>query len=117
MVQGLTAELEVYVSGFPEPTERHLTWYRPDGSEIMSSDQGVSFQDSGRRMILSNVQASQTGLYECDVLISASPYMGASTTIQLNVYGECEHVTVCIYHSLPGKCPDTYLFWRNHQRV
>ena len=110
MVQGLTAELEVYVSGYPVPTESSMYWYRPDRSEIMSSDQGVSFQDSGRRMILSNVQASQTGLYECEVVISSSPYMGASTTIQLNVYGEyvcTSHCVYILYSSLPGKRPDT----------
>ena len=91
VVQGLTAELEVYVSGYPVPTESHMYWYRPDRSEITSTDQGVSFQNSGRRMILSNVQLSQAGLYECEVVISTSPYMGTLTTIQLNVYGEYVH--------------------------
>ena len=109
VVQGLTAELEVYVSGYPVPDESQINWYCPDDSEIVSSDQGVSFQDGGRRMILSNVQASQAGLYECEVVINLSPFMGASTTIQLNVYGEYVHLTVCVmYHSLPGKHPDTF---------
>lgn len=85
VVQGLTAELKVYVSGYPVPTESQITWQRPDQSVIMSSDQGVSFQDGGRRMILSNVQANQAGLYECTVTVLA---MSASVKIQLNVYGE-----------------------------
>ena len=88
VVQGLTAELEVYVSGYPIPTESRMTWYRPDFTILTSSDQGVSFQDGGRRMILSNVQVSQAGLYECEVVITLSPRMDAFTMIQLNVYGE-----------------------------
>ena len=99
MVQGLTAELEVYVSGYPVPAEHHMSWYRisSDGSksEIMSSDQGVSFQDSSRRMILSNVQASQAGLYECHVDISFAPPMYASTGILLNVFGESVYTCTC----------------------
>lgn len=88
VVQGLTAELEVYASGYPVPTESRIMWFRPDFSEIMSSDQGVSFQDGRRRMILSNVQVSQAGQYECEVVISYSPRMNAFTTIQLDVFGE-----------------------------
>ena len=85
VVQGLTVEMEVYVSGYPVPTESQITWQRPDQSVIMSSDQGVSFQEGSKRMILSNVQADQAGLYECTVTVQT---MSASVKIQLNVYGE-----------------------------
>ena len=85
VVQGLTVELEVYVSGYPVPTESQIRWQRPDQSIIMSSDQGVSFQAGGKRMILSNVQADQAGLYECIVTVLT---MSAFVKIQLNVYGE-----------------------------
>ena len=87
VLQGLTVELEVYVSGNPMPTSSQITWYRPDQSEI-SSDTGVVFQDGGRRLILSNVQPHQGGVYECEVVVSFSPYMGAMTSILLEVYGE-----------------------------
>ena len=90
VVQGLIVELEVYASGFPTPTSSHITWYY-DNDEISDTDTGVAFQDSKRRLILSNVQPQQAGMYECDVVISVSPFLGASTSIQLNVYGEFIH--------------------------
>lgn len=86
VVQGLTAELEVYVSGYPVPTSSHITWYYPDGSEVSATDTGVEFQDGDRRLILSNVQSQQVGLYECVVLLSLVPYIGAHTTIELNIH-------------------------------
>jgi hypothetical protein len=90
VVQGLTVELEVYVSGNPTPTSSQITWYYldPDASEISNNDPGVAFQDGRRRLILSNVQPHQAGSYECTVVISPDPYMGAMTYIQLNVYGK-----------------------------
>ena len=89
VVQGLSVELEVYVSGYPLPTESGITWEHPDGTIIRNTDSGVSFQGGGRRLILSNVRQAQTGLYRCTVVISYSPYMGSTTYIQLDVYGEC----------------------------
>ena len=88
VVQGLTVELEVYVSGYPTPVGSGITWQRPDQSVIMDTDEGVVFQDGRRRMILSNVQPEQAGLYTCIVVVSISPYLGATTGIQLDVYGE-----------------------------
>ena len=88
VVQGLTVELEVYVSGYPVPTSSHITWYYPNGDEVSDTDTGVEFQDSSKRLILSNVQPQQAGLYECDVILSVSPFLGASTSIMLNVYGK-----------------------------
>ena len=88
VVQGLAVELEVYVSGYPIPTSSQITWHDPSGDEISDSDPGVEFQDGGRRLILSDVQAHQAGLYDCTVVLSSVPYMGAMTSIQLNVYGK-----------------------------
>lgn len=88
VLQGLTVELEVYVSGNPTPTSSQITWYRPDQSVISNSDTGVVFQDGGRRLILSNVQPHQAGVYECEVVVSLDPYMVAVTSILLEVYGE-----------------------------
>ena len=88
VLQGLTVELEVYVSGDPTPTSSQIMWYHPDLSEISNSDTGVVFQDGRRRLILSNVQPQQAGMYECEAVISISPYMGAVTSILLEVYGE-----------------------------
>ena len=87
VIQGLTVQLEVYVSGYPVPTSSHITWYRPDETIISDTDTGVVFQDSKRRLILSIVQPQQAGSYECEVAISIFPYMGALTSIQLKVYG------------------------------
>ena len=91
VVQGLTVQLEVYTSGFPTPTSSHITWYRRDGAEVMDTHPDVTFRDSGRRLILSNVQPQQAGLYDCDVVLSLFPYMGATTSILLEVYGEFIH--------------------------
>jgi hypothetical protein len=88
VVQGLTVELEVYVSGYPTPTNSQISWYDPDHNEISDAHTGVGFQDGGRRLILSDVQPHQAGSYECSVVISPDPYMGATTYIQLNVYGK-----------------------------
>ena len=89
VVQGLTAQLEVYISGFPTPTSSHITWYDPSGTDITDTrPPGVTFQDSGRRVVLASVQPQQAGLYECTVVLSPVPYMGATTSILLEVYGE-----------------------------
>ena len=87
VLQGETAELEIYVSGFPFPTESSITWRRPNTSTIKSSDPGVTFQDKGRKLILTNVQANQAGLYQLSVIILYSPFMGSFTQIQLDVNG------------------------------
>ena len=88
VVQGLIVRLEVYISGFPTPTSSHVTWHRPDRTVIMNTDSGITFRDSKRRLILSNVQPHHAGSYECFVEISMDPYLGTSTSIQLEVYGE-----------------------------
>ena len=88
VLQGLTVELEVYVSGYPIPSSSQIMWYNPRGGEILDGDAGVQFQDGRRRLILSNVETQQAGLYECTVILSHDPYMGAMTYIQLDVYGK-----------------------------
>ena len=95
VVQGLSVELEVYVSGYPVPTSSQITWYYPNDTRISDTDTGVGFQDGGRRLILSNVQTQQAGLYDCTVVLSLAPYMGAMTSIQLNVYGKKNNHVAC----------------------
>lgn len=85
VIEGLSVGIEVYVSGYPEPTESQLIWQYPNGSVISSSDRGVMFQDRGRRLVLSNVQSDQSGVYQCTVNVGAS----VSTRIRLDVFGEC----------------------------
>ena len=87
VVQGLGVELEVYVSGYPVPTSSQITWSDPDGSELSDAIAGVDLQEGDRRLILSNVQTQQAGQYECTVVLSTNPYMGATAYVQLNVYG------------------------------
>ena len=85
VVQGLTVGLEVYRSGYPVPTRSDITWRLPDSSIVSENDPGVTLQDSGRRLILSNVQASQAGQYTCSVTVSQN---SASVVIRLEVVGE-----------------------------
>ena len=85
VVQGSTAALEVYVSGYPIPTSSQITWYYPNDNMVLDTDTGVEFQDTGRRLILSNVQPQQVGAYDCKVVLSD---MNATTTIELNVYSK-----------------------------
>ena len=88
--EGGTVELEVYLSGYPVPTESNITWWYPNGSTILNTDFGVMFQGEGRKLILSNVESEQSGSYQCSVITSTSPYMGTTTSIQLDAYyGEC----------------------------
>lgn len=88
VVEGLTVQLEVYVSGYPSPSSSRIRWYYPNGAQIADDDVGVRFLESKRRLVLSNVRSQQAGVYTCDVVISVIPYMGASTEILLEVYGE-----------------------------
>ena len=86
VVQGSSAVLEVYISGYPmQPTESQITWRRPEGYIIEASDQGVEFQEGHRRLVLSDIQPHQTGVY---VIRTHPLYGSASTHIQLNVYGK-----------------------------
>ena len=85
VVQGLTVGLEVYRSGYPVPTRSDITWRLPDSSIVSENDPGMTLQDSGRRLILSNVQASQAGQYTCSVTVSQN---SESVGIRLEVVGE-----------------------------
>lgn len=87
VMQGLTVELEVYVSGYPTPSGAQITWQRPNQSVIMDSDEGVEFQDDRGRLILSDVQPWQAGPYVCHVFVSLSPYQSSKVEIHLEVYG------------------------------
>lgn len=87
VVQGASAVLEVYVSGYPKPS---LIWHRPRGYIITNSDEGVEFQEDDRILLLSNLRSWEAGTYTCTaVLEPSSPHSPeASTKIELDVYGE-----------------------------
>ena len=95
VVQGSTVELEVYVSGYPIPTNSQITWYYPNDNVVLDTDTGAEFQDGGRRLKLSNVQPQHAGLYDCKVVLS---HMNASTKIELNVHSKYI-VSTCIRYS------------------
>ena len=89
ITQGLSTTLEVYISGYPPVRSTNVHWYRlnPTRQEITS---GATFHDSRRRMVLTDVQTSDTGMYLCEATI---PLIGitqlrASATIDLQVYGQ-----------------------------
>ena len=87
VVQHSTAELKVYVSGYPPPTPEQIMWYRPGNFEVTDSDEGVVFQEGRRSLVLSNLQPQQAGQYTCVVVLSRSPNRHASTQIQMDIYG------------------------------
>ena len=91
VTQGNSITLEVYISGYPTVRSTNIHWYRlnPMRQEVTS---GVTFQDSGRRMILRNVQPSAAGTYECEATIThiGSQILRGSARIQLEVYGKLE---------------------------
>ena len=84
--QGSSADLKVFVSGYPPPNGSHITWLRPDRSEIMESDEGVLFEDDRKSLALLNVHSHQAGLYTCRV--SLPPNISARADILMEVYGE-----------------------------
>jgi hypothetical protein len=86
VVEGSSAVLEVYVSGYPmQPTAAQITWYRPEGFEVAVSDQGVEFQEGHRKLVLSNLQPQQAGVYVCEV---ETQHSSARARTQLEVYGK-----------------------------
>ena len=97
VTQGNSITLEVYISGYP--TVRNVHWYHlnPTRQEVTS---GATFLDSGRRMILRNVQPSAAGTYECEATIPllGSQLLRGSARIQLQVYGKLE--SGCGYSTL-----------------
>ena len=88
VVQGSSAVLEVYISGYPLPTASQITWHRPEGYPVTASDEGVQFQEGHRRLVLSNLQPHQAGVYVCEVISSSPPHRRASTRIELDIYGK-----------------------------
>ena len=89
VTQGNSITLEVYISGYPTVRSTNVHWYHlnPTRQEVTS---GATFLDSGRRMILRNVQTSAAGTYECEATIPllGSQILGGSARIQLQVYGK-----------------------------
>lgn len=88
VVQDQSVALEVYVAGYPIPTESQITWYYPDNTPIVGSTaEEVKFERGRKKLILSDVQPDQAGLYSCQVEISLTPYLGAKTDVHLEVLG------------------------------
>ena len=81
-MEGSTATLQVYVSGYPLVTSNQIHWYRPNGTEILEGQ--ASFEDGRRTIVLSEVQSIDEGLYRCEVITN---YGNRSTLIRLDVYG------------------------------
>ena len=86
VLQGSSVELEVYVSGYPIPTELDITWKGPDFREISDSDDRVDFHDGHRRVTLSNIELCQAGLYTVKVSLPLQSERVARTEIHLVVY-------------------------------
>ena len=74
----------------PSLQSQNIHWYYPNGSEITPTQ--ATFQSSRRRMILSNVQETDAGVYRCEARLVQStpgfPSPSDSTTILLNVHGK-----------------------------
>ena len=85
VLQGSSVELEVYVSGYPVPTDLNITWEGPDLKEISDSDDSVDFHDGHRRVTLSNVQLHQAGLYTVTVSLPFQHDQVATTEVHLDV--------------------------------
>ena len=89
VIQGGSITLEVYISGYPTVRSTNVHWYHLNltRQEITS---GATFQNSRRRMILRNIQASAARTYECEATIPlfGSQKLRGSARIQLQVYGK-----------------------------
>jgi hypothetical protein len=96
VVQDESVALEVYVSGYPIP---QITWYYPNHSAIMGSTEGgVKFRKDRKKLILSNVDPEQAGLYSCQVeLVSLDHYLEAKEEIQLQVFGTYTNESSILY--------------------
>lgn len=91
-MQDSNVTLRVYVSGYPPVTSDQIHWYRPNGTEILE-DEAV-FGDGRKSVVLIGAQASDAGVYQCDVTTS---YGSSSTAIQLDVYGMKDSSDVIVY--------------------
>lgn len=88
VLQGSSVELEVFVSGYPIPTELNITWKGPDFREISDSDDSVDFHDGHKRVTISNIQLCQAGLYTVMVSLPFQSELKrvARTEVYLDVY-------------------------------
>lgn len=87
VVQGSSAVLEVYISGYPMPhTADQIRWHRPGGYIVTESDEGVEFREGRRILVLSDLQSQQAGMYMCEVELSHQ--RRASACIRLDIYGK-----------------------------
>ena len=89
VVQNQLVELQVYVSGYPNPSDSHITWYHPNHSTVVeSAEGGVTLKMSRKKLVLSDVRLDQAGRYTCKVEISVIPYLGAEIDVLLKVFGK-----------------------------
>ena len=88
VVQDQSVALEVYISGYPVPTGSQISWHYPNHTVIVGSiEAGVKFEKGHKKLILSDIQLEQAGLYSCQVELSLVPYLGAKAEIHLQVFG------------------------------
>ena len=82
--------LDVYVSGYPVPRGDQIHWYRPNGVEIQEDEVNIRFNNSRKRLILSNIKLSDAGTYDVEVavLVTGSFAQMAQTGIDVIVEGK-----------------------------
>ena len=85
------AELAVFISTLSGPLpQNRVTWYWPNGEQVLDTDPRVMFQTTGRRLILSGLMANDSGSYRCQAIhVAESITSNSNTTIQLEVFGKC----------------------------
>ena len=92
---GGQVELAVYASTITgQPPEEDIIWKDPDNTTLEDDQSGVQFQTSKRRLILSDLTTSHSGVYRCIVIYSlAGTDSYGEAHIELKVFGKCtEHV-------------------------
>jgi hypothetical protein len=89
VLQGGTAELQVYVAGDPPINSQEIVWAR-DGV-VVSTDTRVSLTNSNKRLLIRNVGSVDGGMYRVDIkrqVAALAVRTLATAVIDLNVHGE-----------------------------
>ena len=88
------AELAVFISTTTGPLpQNRIKWYWPNGEEIEATEPRVTFQETGRRLILSGLRANDSGSYRCQAIHVLEDMTSTnSTAIQLKVLGKRAHM-------------------------
>ncbi|KAL5487273.1 hypothetical protein EMCRGX_G019853 [Ephydatia muelleri] len=81
---GSSGQLKVYISGVPNPTSTDISWFKvgPGGIKTELKEPTVNFSSDHRTLLLTNVQESNGGTYNCVVTTSGTT---AFSTIHLDV--------------------------------